>query len=321
MDISLNNIRQAAERISGIIRRTPVLTSSSINKMCGKNVFLKAENMQKTGSFKIRGASNAILNLIQEPCRNGVVTASSGNHGQAVAHVAARVGLPATVVMPEDASRAKVAACKHYGARVVYCGFRSSDRLAKAKEIGSLEGLTYIPPYDHPHVISGQGTAGLELLEQVPEVNTVLVPIGGGGLISGIATALKESNPRVQVIGVEPEQSNSMYLSRLAGKITALEQIDTVADGLRTRQPGELTFPIVQRYVDDIVLVTEEEIKYAFAFLLERQKTLVEPSGAVTVAAVLNDKVPGQGKNVVCILSGGNVELAVAAKIILGEGR
>jgi len=314
--ITLQDIRAARERVAGIINRTYLDHSATFSRLCGNQVFLKPENLQKTGAFKIRGAANHILQLDPQRARGGVITPSSGNHGQAVAYAASRAGFPAVVVVPEDASPAKVAAIRGYGAEVIFCGTTSLERIEKARELARERGMAFVHSFDDPWVMAGQGTIGLEILEDLPDVDAVLVPIGGGGLISGIATAIKESRPGVKVFGVEPAGSNSMYLSCRAGQVTELKGVNTLADGLRTSKPGELTFPVVQKYVDDILLVEEEEIKAALVTLLERGKLLAEPSGAVTVAALLAGKVPLQGKKVVAVISGGNVDLKLVARLL-----
>lgn len=314
--INLEEIKTAERRLKGVINRTRLDYSNTLSKISGNEVYLKPENLQKTGSFKIRGAVNHIFHIDKEKGRRGVITASSGNHGQAVAYAAALAGYPATVVVPENASSVKVAAARAYGAEIVYCGKVSTQRRSKALELAAEKGFSYIHGFDDPYVISGQGTIGLEILQDLTDADIVLVPVGGGGLISGIATAIKESKPKVKIIGVEPIMSNSMFLSLKAGRITELNTINTIADGLRSNKPGKLTFPTVQRYVDDIFLVTEEEIKTALITILERGKILAEPSGAVTVAAVLAGKIYYQHKKIVAVISGGNIELNMVAKLI-----
>lgn len=306
--ISLANVKNAQREIQETIHRTPILTSSLLNERCGMEVFFKAEHLQKTGSFKIRGATNAVKLAAAGGARS-ITAASSGNHGQAIAYIAGRMGIPAIIVVPEDANRAKVEAIQAYGAEVEYCGLTSAERIPRAKQLAEKNNGIYIPPYDHPAVIAGQGTIGLEILEQVPEADTIVVPVGGGGLISGILSAVKNSKPSIRIIGVEPETANDTFLSLQKGEITAISGTSTIADGLRTSQPGDLTFPILKEHLDDLVLVSEAEIKEAFRFLLERTKQLIEPSGATALAAVLADKAgSGHGK-VVVVLSGGNVDL------------
>lgn len=305
---SLEDVRRAQENIHDIVHKTPVLTSSLLDEYCGNQVFLKAEHLQKTGSFKIRGAANAVKNAVREGAAS-VTAASSGNHGQAVAYIANRLGIPATIVVPEDANRAKVAAIEAYNGHVVYCGMTSAERIPKARQLADENNGIYIPPYDHADIIAGQGTIGLELLEQIPELDLVFVPVGGGGLISGILTAIKALNPQVKVIGVEPESANDTYLSLQRGEITAIPPSATIADGLRTAQPGDMTFPIVQKHLDGLLLVTEAEIKEALQFLMERTKQIVEPSSAVAAAPLISRKADVKGKRVAVVLSGGNVDL------------
>ncbi|HOJ88483.1 MAG TPA: threonine/serine dehydratase [Pseudothermotoga sp.] len=307
--IALTDIQNAMQRISKWIHVTPVFTSQMLDSLSCNRVFLKAENLQKSGSFKFRGAMNFMLSMPEQQRTLGAVTGSSGNHGQALACAGKLLGVDVTVVVPEDVSVAKLAAIEGYGAKIERCGRTSTERLNRAHEISQQSGKVFVPPFDHPWIMAGQGTIGLELIEQLGQIDAVLVPCGGCGLISGISVALKESLKNVRIYGVEPEQSNSTYLSFKAGHLVELKNINTIADGLRTAMPGKLTFPIVQRYVDDILLVSESEIKQTMIFLLERMKILVEPSGAVTVAALIFNKVPLQNKKVVAILSGGNVDL------------
>lgn len=306
--VNFDDIKKAQHQISGIVHRTPILTSGLLNERTGNEIYLKAEHLQKTGSFKIRGAANAVKQAIQEGAQF-ITAASSGNHGQAVAYIADQLGVPATIVVPEDANRAKVAAIKAYNGKIVYCGLTSAERIPKAQQLAEENKGAYIPPYDHPLVIAGQGTIGLELLEQVPDIEVVVVPVGGGGLISGILTAVKAVNPAIRIIGVEPDTANDTQLSLANHQITAISGTSTIADGLRTSQPGQLTFPILQKHLDELVLVTEEEIKEAFQFILERTKQLVEPSGAAALTAVLSGKLAAEGKKIAVILSGGNVDL------------
>lgn len=306
--ISLNEIKKAHEEIRDTIHRTPILTSTLLNERSGMEVFLKAEHLQKTGSFKIRGATNAVKQAVAEGA-NFITAASSGNHGQAIAYVAGHLGIPAVIIVPEDANRAKVKAIETYHAKVEYCGLTSADRIPRAKQLAAENGGVYIPPYDHPAVIAGQGTIAIEILEQVSEATVIVVPVGGGGLISGILCAVKKMKPEIRVVGVEPETANDTFLSLKQGKIISIAGTSTIADGLRTSQPGDLTFPILKEHLDDLVLVTEEEIREAFQFLLERMKQLTEPSGATALAAVMAGKVSAPNEKVAVILSGGNVDL------------
>ena len=313
--ISIGDILEAGNRIAGVIHRTPLLHSESLSEMSGVNLFFKTENFQKTGSFKIRGAANKIFSLPREEGARGIVTASSGNHGQAVAFASRVCGYSAAVVMPEGGSPAKAASIKAYGAELIYRGTTTEERMSLAKKICEERGAVYVPPYDDPFVMAGQGTIGLEILEDLEDAAAVLVPTGGCGLISGIATALKEKNAGIAVLGVEPEGSNSTGMSFRAGRRTALDKIDTIADGIRTTIPGELTFPVVQRYVDDMLTVTDEDVLHAQYMILERCKMLAEPTGAVSAAAVLCGVLPEKfrGRNVVALISGGNVAMSSLA--------
>ncbi|WP_142827426.1 threonine ammonia-lyase [Planococcus soli] len=306
--VRLEDVRKAQERIENVIHKTPIITSSLLNERCGLQIFLKAEHIQKTGSFKIRGATNAVKQAMAEGAKF-ITAASSGNHGQAVAYIAGQLGIPAAIVVPKDANRAKVEAIKAYGAKVEYCGTTSAERIPRAKQLAEDNSGIYIPPYDHPAVIAGQGTVGLEILEQLPDIGAIVVPVGGGGLIGGILCAVKFLKPEVRVIGVEPETANDTLLSLQKGIITAISGTSTIADGLRTSQPGDLTFPILREHLDELVLVSETEIKEAFQFLLERTKQLVEPSGATALAAVMSGKVSAANEKVAVVLSGGNIDL------------
>lgn len=320
--ITLNDIFEARSRIADVIHRTKLFHSKTFSAIAGCEVYLKTENLQKTGSFKIRGATNKIRSLTVEEGRRGIVTASSGNHGQAVAFAARECGYKATVIMPEGGSKAKAASIRGYGSNLLFCGTTSSERLVLAEKMCQEDGLIFVPPYDDPMVMAGQGTAGLEIIEDLDDVSAVFVPTGGCGLISGVATAVKEKNPGVAIYGVEPAGSNSTYLSFKNGKRTALDRIDTVADGIRTTIPGERTFPVVQKYVDDMLLVTEEQILHAMAMTLERCKLLAEPTGAVSLAAVVSGGLPAKhrGKKVVAFISGGNVALPQLAGYISSFG-
>lgn len=318
--ISLKDVQAASVRIGDITYVTTILESKQLSHICGNQVFLKSEHLQKTGSFKIRGASNKVIQAIQEGAKY-VTAASSGNHGQAVAYIANKYGIPATIVVPEDVSLCKINAIKAYNGKIEMCGTTSAERLPRAKEIAVQENGVFIPPYDDPFIMAGQGTVGLEIINQLHDVDIVLVPIGGGGLISGILTAIKESNPKVKVIGVEPEIASDTYLSLKNSKITAISGTSTIADGLRTNQPGDLTFPVLMKYLDDIVLVSEEEIRLAFSFVMERMKQLIEPSSATTVAAAMFNKIPFQGKKVVTVISGGNVDLDKISNFIVDTSK
>lgn len=309
--ISIEDIFEAKRRIAGVIHRTPLIHSESLSRMSGVELFLKAENFQKAGSFKIRGAANRILAMSRDEGARGVITASSGNHGQAVAYAARMRGYSATVVMPEGGSPVKAASIEGYGAELLYCGTTSDERISLAKKMCEERGAIYVPPYDDPLVIAGQGTAGLEITDELADVAAVLAPTGGCGLIAGIAAAVKERSAGVAVFGVEPEGSNSTGLSFRAGRRIALDKIDTAADGIRTTIPGELTFPVVQKYVDDMLAVTDDDVLRAQYLILERCKMLAEPTGAVSVAAALCGALPEKfkGRKVVAVISGGNVAM------------
>jgi len=314
--IQLKDIQMAKDRISKFIKHTPLYYSAYFSKISKQHVYLKLENLQNTGAFKIRGASNFILQIEPSLGRKGVITASSGNHGKAVSYAASRVGYPAKVVVPTDVILSKAKAIKDYGAEIIYWKRFTKERDEKAQQLAQDNELTFIDSVDHPWIIEGQGTVGLEIIEDLPDVEAVLVPIGGGGLISGISLAIKEKNPQVKIYGVEPTGSNSMYLSLQAGKLTELKNIDTIADGLRSTQPGDIAFTIVKKYVEDILLVTDEEIGIALKTLLKEDKLLVEPSGAVTLAALLAGKVPFKNNKVVAVISGGNVDIENIKKIL-----
>ncbi|SDQ17346.1 threonine/serine dehydratase [Virgibacillus salinus] len=306
--ITLKNIHQAAVQISDTINETPILTSTALSSICRNNMFLKSEHLQKTGSFKIRGATHKVKQAVQDGATY-VTAASSGNHGQAVAYISDILGVPATIVVPEDATASKLNAIRDYNGEIEECGTTSAERLPRAKELAAKKNGVFIPPYDDPYIMAGQGTVGMEILKQLDDVDVVVVPIGGGGLISGILTAIKETKPHVKVIGVEPEIANDTHLSLENGIITSIPGTSTIADGLRTSQPGDLTFPIVQKYLDDLVLVSETEIQQALFFILERMKQVIEPSSAVAIAAAMFEKLGVQEKNIACVVSGGNLDV------------
>jgi threonine dehydratase len=305
--VTAADVRGAAERIRGVARRTPVLTSRLFDAEAGAAAFFKCEMFQRGGAFKFRGASNFLRQMRASDLPRGVVAFSSGNHAQAVALAAAELGTRATIVMPNDAPAAKLAATRAYGAQVVMYDRLREDREAIGNKISSETGATLVPPYDHEWTIAGQGTAALELLEDMPELDAIVVPIGGGGLISGCAVIAKEVRPGIRVIGVEPEGANDTYLSVQAGRRVQVPNVDTIADGLRAPQPGVITFPIIQRSVDQVVLVSDDEIRAAQAFLASRLKIVAEPSGATSAAAVLTRRLPAGVRRVGVILSGGNV--------------
>jgi threonine dehydratase len=307
-EISPVMVREASLRIRPLARHTPVFSSTSVNEVAGLDVHFKCENLQRGGSFKIRGASNLILSLPDQDLPRGVVAYSSGNHAQAVAIAAHHVGAPATIVMPADAPRTKMEPTRNQGARIVTYDRKSESREAIAEQILKDTGGTLIPPFDHPMIMAGQGTAALELLEVVPHLDALIVPIGGGGLLSGCATIAKALNPDIRIFGAEPELSNDTYLSLKAGRRVSIEPNDTIADGLRSPQPGALTFPVLQRHVEQVVLVTDDQLRDAVKFLLMRMKLLVEPSGVIAAAAVLYHKLPKGIRSIGVVLSGGNLD-------------
>jgi threo-3-hydroxy-L-aspartate ammonia-lyase len=306
--VSLDDIAAAAERVRGIARRTPVIPSAV------PGLFLKCENMQPMGAFKMRGAYNMVAQLAPDVRARGVITYSSGNHGQAVALAAQIVGAPAVIVMPETAPAVKVEGARSYGAEVVFAGRTSFDRKHRAEDIATARGLTIVPPFDHEWIIAGQGTVGLEILEQHPEVRTVFVPVGGGGLISGVATAIKRTRPDVHVIGVEPAGAAKMSTSLAAGEPVTLDKTASIADGLLTLRPGDLTFAHVKTFVDEVLTVTDEQIAAAVKWLYATAKIVAEPSGAATTAGVLAYGEPP--KHAVAVVSGGNVAPADFARYI-----
>jgi len=297
---SLKEIWNAAGRIEPIVFRTPIIQDPS-----GTGLRIKAEHLQRTGSFKIRGAANRVTIAVEQGTKH-VITASSGNHGKALAYIAQRLGIKATIVVPENARDIKVEGMVKYGATVERCGITSPVRFARAEVLTRELGATFIPPYDDEQIIAGQGTTGLEVLEQAPDVEVVYIPVGGGGLLSGMSLAIKETSPWVKVIGVEPELGNDTYLSFQRGQIVSLEGgPSSIADGLRASQPGAMTFPIIRKYVDEMILVSEAEIEAATRWMLTTMKQVVEPSGAVSVAAALR---AGPAR-AVALVSGGNIEI------------
>jgi threonine dehydratase len=301
--VTLDDIRAAATRVSRIARITPLL---DVSPQAEQPLLLKCESLQPSGAFKIRGAYNMVAQLSGDERRRGVITYSSGNHGQAMALAARELGAPAVVVMPKTASRIKVEGARSFGAEVIFEGTTSVDRRVRAEREAAARGLTMVPPFDHLWIIAGQGTAGLEILDQRPDVGAVIVPIGGGGLIAGIAAAIKLSRPEVKVIGVEPEGAAKMKASVDAGKVITLERTETIADGLMPVRPGDLTFAHVRQFVDKIVTVTDLQIMDAVLWLFSQAKIVAEPSGAASVAAALTAKprLPGP---VVAVVSGGNI--------------
>jgi len=318
MLVTLSAVRDAAKRIQTIARRTPVI---DVTGLAGRPLWLKCEPQQPGGAFKIRGATNMLMRLSADALKRGVITFSSGNHGQAVALAASKLGAPAVIVMPTTAPAVKVAGVKRWGAEVVMEGTTSVDRRLRAEAIAAERGLTMVPPFDHEWIIEGQGTCGLEILEQVPNVEVVVVPIGGGGLASGVAAAIKLSRPAVTVVGVEPAGAAKMTASLKAGHPVTLDSTNTIADGLMPVRPGDLTFEHAKQYIDRVVTVEDADIARAALWLFHEAKQVVEPSGAASVAAVLwpakGSPLENTNAVVVAILSGGNVApetLAALAK-------
>jgi threonine dehydratase len=295
---------------------SPCQRSSELSDLTGLPLYLKLENLQRTGAFKERGALNKLLLLAPAERERGVITASAGNHAQGVAFHAAALGIRAQIVMPLATPQIKVAATRGFGADVVLHGANYDEACEEALRRRDSEGRTFIHPFDDAEVIAGQGTIGLELLEQVPDLEAVVVPVGGGGLIGGIACALKESNPRIRVIGVEPEKLPSMLRAREAGTLVTLSAEATIADGIAVRRAGGLTLPLVSRYVDEIVTVDDEEIASAILMLLEHEKTLAEGAGAAALAALLQSKTNLRARRTVVLVSGGNIDVSLLAKII-----
>ncbi|MEY4534108.1 MAG: hypothetical protein RLZZ246_426 [Planctomycetota bacterium] len=305
----LSDILGAAERIQPHVHRTPVMTCRTLDALAGRPLHMKCENLQRTGSFKLRGATNAVLSLPDDAAARGVVTHSSGNHGQALALAARLRGIPCTVVMPHDSARVKKDAVRGHGASIVECEPNAAARAAAADRVVQDTGATLIPPYDHPHIIAGQGTVGLELLAQEPGLSAVIVPIGGGGLISGVAIAMKALRPDLRVIAAEPLNAGDAAIAKRTGRIEPVPPTRTIADGLRTPL-GTLTFPVVRDLVDEVITVTEDEIVAAMRLVWERMKLVIEPSSAVGVAVAVQegfrarDPVPTG-----IVLCGGNVDL------------
>lgn len=314
--ISFADVQAAAQTIKGVAHRTPVLTSRTANELTGYQVYFKCENLQRMGAFKFRGAYNALSRLSDEEKARGVVTHSSGNHAQGIALAAKLLGIAAVIVMPTDAPASKLAATRGYGAEIVVYDRMTQDRAEISARLARERGLTFVHPYDNPHVMAGQGTAALELLEDVPDLDVLVTPVGGGGLLSGCATAAKALNPKIDIFGVETEASNDWWQSFRRNERVKIPPPDTIADGMRTQQPGELTFPVVRDKVGEILLVSETQVIEAMKFLLLRLKILAEPTGAVAPAAVFQKMVGPSGRKVGVIISGGNVDATLLAQLL-----
>lgn len=314
--LSLELIKEAARRISGRVHHTPVLTSRSFNEVSGCEVFFKCENFQRAGAFKARGATNKILSLTEAEKQRGVIAVSSGNHAQAVALAAREAGVRAVVCIPDDAPKMKVAGMRGYGADIRVFNRHSDDRDAFGRDIAEREGLVMVAAYDDYLIMAGQGTCGLELLEEVPDLDCVMTPCSGGGLFAGVSTAAKSIKPSIKCFAVEPDTANDTQQSLQKGERVKISPPPTIADGLRVQTPGALTFPITKANAEDVLTVTDQEIMAAMRFMLFRMKILVEPSGAAAAAAVFARKLPGSCRRVGVVLSGGNVDPEVLAPVI-----
>ncbi|HYG10606.1 MAG TPA: pyridoxal-phosphate dependent enzyme [Pyrinomonadaceae bacterium] len=314
--LTLEFIREARERIAPHVHRTPVMSSRAFNRAAGREVFFKCENFQRAGSFKMRGATNRILTLDAEERARGVAAFSSGNHAQAVALAARDAGTRAVIVMPEDAPRAKVAATREYGAEIVFYDRQSDNREAVARKVAERTGRVLVPPYDDYHVMAGQGTCALELLEEVADLDAIVMPCGGGGLFAGASTAAKGINSRIRCFGVEPETGDDTRQSFLTGARVTIPPPPTIADGARVQSPGALTFPFVERHAEDVLLVSDAELVEALKFLLFRLKILVEPTGALGIAAALFNKLPANIRRTGVVISGGNVDADALVRFV-----
>ncbi len=312
--VTLDKIYHAAHVLKSVVRHTDLIKAPAINPTA--DIYLKPENLQVTGSFKVRGSGYMISQLSDEEKAKGVIACSAGNHAQGVALAATKYGIKSVICLPDGAPISKVEATKGYGAEVVMVEGVYDDAYAEAIRLRDEQGYTFIHPFDAENVIAGQGTIGLEILNEMPEVDAIIVPIGGGGLISGVALAAKKLNPNVKVYGVQAAGAPSMFNSIKDGKIERLDSVSTIADGIAVKEPGENTFNYVKEYVDEIVTVTEDEIATAILTLIEQHKMIAEGAGAVSVAAAMFDKVPVQGKKVVCIVSGGNIDVTILSRVI-----
>lgn len=317
--ISLDDVRDAAARLRGVANRTPVHTSRTLNALTGREVWLKCENFQRGGSFKFRGAYNTISRLSPAQRARGVVAFSSGNHAQGVALAARLLGVPAVICMPDDAPPVKLAATRGYGAEVAIFERATIDRDSFARAIAAERGMTVIPPYDHPQIIAGQGTVALELLEQVDALDALVIPVGGGGLIGGCAVAAKGLRPGLRIFGVETEGADDVRQSLERGERVTIAPPTTVADGIRTTSPGQLTFPIIQQLVEQVLVVSDAAVLDALRFILLRLKLVVEPTGAVGPAALLGDLLPPECRRVGVVLCGGNLDPTLLVRLWAGE--
>ncbi|AKM31044.1 serine dehydratase [Pandoraea faecigallinarum] len=317
--ITYGDVVAAHDRIRQAAHRTPVLTSRTADAMAGASLFFKAENFQRMGAFKFRGAYNAISQFTAEQKRAGVLAFSSGNHAQAIALSARELGVPAVILMPHDAPQMKVDATRGYGAEVILYDRYQEDREMLASRLATERGMTLIPPYDHPHVMAGQGTAAKELIEDAGELDVLVVCLGGGGLLSGSAVAARALNPNIEIYGVEPEAGNDGQQSFRADKVVHIDTPRTIADGAQTQHLGQYTFPVIRSLVDDILTVSDDELVSTMQFFASRMKIVVEPTGCLAAAAVLHGKIDVRGKRAGIVLSGGNVDLARFARLTLGD--
>jgi threonine dehydratase len=319
LPIAFADIEAAAARLRGVAHRTPVATSRTADELTGARLFFKCENLQRMGAFKFRGAYNALAQFTPQQRRRGVIAYSSGNHAQAIALAARLLGMPAAIVMPADAPPLKIAATRGYGAEVILYDRYTQDREALGRQLAAERGMTLIPPYDHPQVMAGQGTAALELIEDAGPLDLLLVCVGGGGLISGCATAARHLLPACRVIGVEPEAGNDVQRSLREGRIVHIDVPKTIADGAQTQHAGQLTFPVIQALVDDILTVSDAQLVRTMRFFMERMKLVVEPTGCLAAAAALEAVLPVRGQRVGVIVSGGNIDAERYARLLLGE--
>jgi threo-3-hydroxy-L-aspartate ammonia-lyase len=310
--VDFRDIESAAERIAGVANRTPVVTSRLLDAHCGAQVFLKCENFQRVGAFKFRGAYNAVSRLSDDERARGVITHSSGNHAQALALVCRLLGVHATIVMPQDAPRLKLAATRAYGAEVIVYDTATDTREAISGRLGEQHGYTLVPPYDHPHIVAGQGTAALELLQDTGPLDFLFVPCGGAGLLSGCAVAAKKLAPGCRVIGVEPAAGDDATRSFHSGVLHTVHNPQTIADGARTPYLGKITFPLVREYVDDMITVSDEDLIRTMYFVWTRMKLVVEPTGVLGLAAAYNGRYGVKGARVGAMISGGNVDIGQA---------
>lgn len=314
--MTIDSIREARERLAAVVQRNRLDHSSTFSAMTGGDVYLKCENLQKTGSFKVRGAYNKIAKLAEEGKTKAIVACSAGNHAQGCAFAASAMGMKATIVMPKTTPIAKINATEGYGAKAELYGDCYDDAYLRAREIEKTEGAAFIHPFDDEDVIAGQGTLGLEMLEEVPDLDCVIVPAGGGGLLAGVALAVKSINPKVSVIGVQAEGAPAIALSFREKKHIATDSVYTIADGIAVKNPGDITMDLIDKYADDVVTVSDGDIASAIIHLIERTKLVVEPAGATPLALLLSGKLNVRGKKVACLLSGGNIDVSTIGKII-----